>query len=197
MHAEGTRRESLEVPSVVPFLSNSVGAAGNDLTDGGREKEPEQREPRVAWTMPKPGTVGQSFLRGSRVVAAAALLGMIASPPARADVTAEQALAKTRRLTARPACGTADARDEIVVCGSRAGLYRIPADDAGGQVGDMRGRAGEVPGASPERLAGGPCGIFAGERRCGKAEAKLYGYGGGKDPISVLVGAGKALFDPK
>lgn len=54
-----------------------------------------------------------------------------------------------------------------------------------------------MPSASRDRLAGGPCGIFAGERRCGKAEAKLYGYDGGKNPIGVVIEAGKALLDPE
>lgn len=72
-----------------------------------------------------------------------------------------------------------------------------PFVDVRGIPGDVRGRAGEVPSASPERLSGAPCGIFAGDRRCGKAEMELYGYGGGKNPVNVLLGVGKALLDPE
>jgi len=112
-------------------------------------------------------------------------------------MTAEQALAKARQLTAPPSCASADERDEIVVCGRRTSdAYRVPPSTEGGLAGDLRGRAGEVPSASPDRLAGGPCGIFAGERRCGKAEAKLYGYDGDKNPVSVLIDVGEALIDP-
>jgi len=113
-------------------------------------------------------------------------------------MTAEQVMAKARQLTAPASCDATGSADEIVVCARRAGDgYRVPASTDGGAPGDLRGRAGEVPGASPERLAGGPCGIFAGERRCGKAEAKLYGYDGERNPIGVLVGIGKALLDPE
>lgn len=112
-------------------------------------------------------------------------------------MTAEQALAKARELTAPPTCVSVDERDEIVVCGRRSSdAYRVPPSADGGSPGDLRGRAGEVPSASPDRLASGPCGIFAGERRCSKAEAKLYGYDGDKNPISVLIDVGKALIDP-
>ena len=122
---------------------------------------------------------------------------LVAAQCAQAGVTAEQALARARRLTAPPACASADGGDEIVVCGRRTSdAYRVPPSADGGSPGDPRGRAGEVPSASPDRLASGPCGIFAGERRCGKAEAKLYGYDGDKNPSGVPVGAGKALIDP-
>lgn len=86
---------------------------------------------------------------------------------------------------------------EIVVCGQRRGdAYRLPPSDEHGEPGDLRGREGEVPSASPDRL-GRRCGIFAGERLCGKKQMELYGYGGGRDPISVVVGIGKALLDPE
>ena len=119
---------------------------------------------------------------------------MLAAQP----VTAEQALAAAKALTAPTGCGAAVTGDEIVVCGARRGdAYRLPPSDIRGEPGDLRGRAGEVPSASPDRLPGGPCGIFAGERRCGKKEMELYGYGGGRNPISVVVGIGKALLDPE
>ncbi|MEO7635704.1 MAG: hypothetical protein ABIS38_08685, partial [Sphingomicrobium sp.] len=30
------------------------------------------------------------------------------------------------------------------------------------------------------------CGIFPGQRRCGKEEARKFGYGGGRDPITFV-----------
>lgn len=41
-----------------------------------------------------------------------------------------------------------------------------------------------------------PCGMFSGQRRCGKAEAARYGYGGGRDPVTVLTRLGLKLLDP-
>jgi hypothetical protein len=41
-----------------------------------------------------------------------------------------------------------------------------------------------------------PCGIFAGERRCSKREAAQYGYGEGRDPITVLTRLAKRALDP-
>lgn len=125
----------------------------------------------------------------------AAFFGSATPAAAAPTLTAEQVIAAGKRLVAPPACeGSAD---EIVVCGRRTSdAFRVPPADERGEPGDVRGRAGEVPSASPERLNGGRCGIFAGERRCGKAEAKLYGYFGGRDPISVAVKLGEALLDP-
>lgn len=155
-----------------------------------------RRKPRVVPTMAKPSAVGQSFFRDPSVVAAAVLLSLIWAPSAHADVTAGQALAKARRLTAQPACETADERDEILVCARRTDLYRIPSEGDGGRVGDTRGRAGEVRSASPERLASGSCGIFGrtAVRQSGGKSVRLRRWQG---PISVILGVGKALFDPE
>lgn len=129
---------------------------------------------------------------------AAAAMFWLAAQAAGGGMTAEQVMAKAGQVTAPARCDRTGRGEEIVVCARRAGdRYRVPGSTDGGAPGDNRGRAGEVPGASPERLAGGPCGIFAGERRCGKAEAKLYGYDGKRNPISVLVGIGEALLDPE
>lgn len=42
----------------------------------------------------------------------------------------------------------------------------------------------------------GPCGVFAGERRCSKDEAAQYGYGKGRDPITALTRLAKKVADP-
>jgi hypothetical protein len=41
-----------------------------------------------------------------------------------------------------------------------------------------------------------PCGIFAGERRCSKREAAQYGYGDGRNPLTVLAERAKRAADP-
>ena len=113
--------------------------------------------------------------------------------------TAEQVLAKYKRVTADPYCDRSQA-DEIVVCGSReageADRYRLPLPVDEGSTHRAGNRAGEVPGASLDPSAIGPCGIFQGQRRCSKAEAVKDGLGGGKDPITALIKLGTKLADP-
>jgi hypothetical protein len=113
-------------------------------------------------------------------------------------VTAEQVLAKYKRVTAEPACDRLQA-DEIVVCGSRdAGegdRYRLPLPFDQEAMRGSGNRRGEVPGASLDPSVIGPCGIFQGQRRCSRAEAAKDGVGGGKDPISALIKLGTRLAD--
>lgn len=121
---------------------------------------------------------------------------LVLMPSSACADTAEQALARARAMLADP-CRQA-APDEIVVCGSRSRgeAYRVPAQDADSDRLDGHARRGEVPNASPDRLSAKGCGIFEGERRCGKAEMLRYGYGGGRDPLSVLLKLGTILADP-
>ena len=114
-------------------------------------------------------------------------------------ITAEQALAKYKQVTADPGCEQSQVT-EIVVCGSRgageADRYRLPLpaeEDSTRGSGNPRG---EVPGASLDPSVIGRCGIFQGQRRCSKAEAAKDGLGGGKDPISALIKLGTRLADP-
>jgi hypothetical protein len=53
-----------------------------------------------------------------------------------------------------------------------------------------------MPRASAEPLSFAPCGIFEGQRRCGKRESLDYGYGGGRDPLTVAGKLVTALTDP-
>jgi hypothetical protein len=85
-----------------------------------------------------------------------------------------------------------------VVCGrSEASRYRLP------RLGDSRavpGAAnvrGEVPRASVDPAASGPCGIFQGQRACGEAEMAEFGYGQGRDPISFVGNLIARLADPE
>lgn len=107
-------------------------------------------------------------------------------------------LAKTTKpLTSAslPRCdsnGTHD--DEVVVCGRRRDQYRLPLpierDPLPGPV------RGEAQTAMAALTPSGRCGIFAGERQCSKKEAAEYGYGNGRDPITVLMRLAKGVADP-
>ena len=55
---------------------------------------------------------------------------------------------------------------------------------------------GEAPSGMAAITPAAPCGIFAGERRCSKREAAQYGYGEGRDPITVLTSLAKRVLDP-
>lgn len=122
-------------------------------------------------------------------------IGLLFMPPFPALAqTAEQALARTRGLLVDP-CKQSDA-DEIVICADRSAsdTYRLPLEEpADLATGALRG---EVPNASADRLNGNGCGIFEGQRRCGKAEMRRYGYGGGLDPLSFALKLGTILADP-
>ncbi|QXT36674.1 hypothetical protein KV697_04985 [Sphingomonas sanguinis] len=98
------------------------------------------------------------------------------------------------RITPRADCSMS--RDEVVVCGRRGASdrYRIPPSvrrmdkEAGGAGNGLSGT--QVLGGA------GPCGIFAGQRRCSYSEAREAGYGGGRDPLTLGTKILKRLVDP-
>ncbi|RST29590.1 hypothetical protein HMF7854_01135 [Sphingomonas ginkgonis] len=86
-------------------------------------------------------------------------------------------------------CSTRGVDGAIVVCGRRSDRFRLPPE--------LRSQPGAAAEIRP-RLAFGagdfaPCGLFRGERRCGKREAAQYGYGAGHDPITLVLKAVRAL----
>lgn len=90
-------------------------------------------------------------------------------------------------------CADTASSEEIVVCGARLDRYRLPlpverpsAEWGRGEA--QTGMAALTPAA--------PCGIFAGQRRCSKKEAAEYGYGQGRDPLTVAVKVAGKLLDP-
>jgi hypothetical protein len=92
-------------------------------------------------------------------------------------------------------CDRPDEADgDVIVCARNDARYRLPLPaerDTDSRDGLVRG---EAPRATIEGNA--PCGIFAGQRSCSKMEAVRYGYGGGRDPITVGAKAVSKLFDP-
>jgi hypothetical protein len=73
---------------------------------------------------------------------------------------------------------------DVLVCGHRRDRYRLPLPT------ERAASTERAPGEATTGMAAltpvGRCGMFAGERRCSKREAEDYGYGKGRDPITVL-----------
>lgn len=138
---------------------------------------------------------GRSIFRGVTIAAGIAWLG--AAVPAAAQTAAEQALANSRVLPRLGACASGE-EGEIVVCGRRdtQDRYRLPRTGESEPFALGRRVPGEAPRASAEPLSFAPCGIFEGQRRCGKREALEFGYGGGRDPLTVASKLFTALTDP-
>ena len=100
-----------------------------------------------------------------------------------------------RSLSVREPCRAESDPDTIVICGKRHD-HRLPLPVERVQTDPDARLPGDVPSATAALTPRGRCGIFAGERRCGKAEARRYGYGGGRDPITLLARLGTAVIDP-
>jgi len=90
------------------------------------------------------------------------------------------------------------ARDnELVICGDpdRGTRYRLPLPRATSPA-EAGAVAGEAPRASAEDPFLSGCGIFRGQRRCSKREAEAYGYGAGRDPVTLVGRLVTKLADP-
>lgn len=96
------------------------------------------------------------------------------------------------KIDVLPRCEDA-AEGEVLVCGARADRFRLPLPSEREPVieTDHRATTGLAALTPPTR-----CGMFEGERRCGRREAERYGYGRGRDPITLLGRIGAALLDP-
>lgn len=86
---------------------------------------------------------------------------------------------------------------EIVVCGDRDrdARYRLPLPTVR-EVGEQGAVIGEVPAPSAQDPFLSGCGIFRGQRRCPKQEAESYGYGRGRDPLTLVGRLVTVLADP-
>lgn len=75
----------------------------------------------------------------------------------------------------------------------------IVFDDGSSNVPDKRGQPEARSDAASGMAALTPaaqCGIFTGQRRCTKREAARYGYGDGRNPITMLARLAKQVVDP-
>lgn len=102
--------------------------------------------------------------------------------------TTEPVSASTRR------CEDVTSADDVVVCARRRDRYRLPLPNERPALPERA--IGESPGGMAALTPPGRCGIFAGERRCGKREASEYGYGNGRDPVTVLTRLATTIADP-
>ena len=101
---------------------------------------------------------------------------------------------KPTDLTVVPRCQEVAASEDLVVCGRRPNRYRLPLPTEKAPSFDRA--HGEAPTGMAALTPSGRCGIFAGERTCNKREAAEYGYGNGRDPITVLRRLAKKVVDP-
>lgn len=89
-------------------------------------------------------------------------------------------------------CGSATQTDDIVVCGGKRDRFRLPLPvDHSGEP--SRSDQGTGMGALTPPT---PCGLFTGQRKCAKAEARQYGYGAGRDPVTLLSRLATKALDP-
>lgn len=96
-------------------------------------------------------------------------------------------------LVLLPRCTGQTSDDEVVVCGNRRNQYRLPLPS---ERPPLAATGGEGPSGTAALTPPGPCGIFAGQRRCLKREAAEFGYGQGRDPLTVAIKIMRKLTDP-
>ena len=128
-----------------------------------------------------------------------AMCGILMSMAAGAQPPGEPTPQLPHPFTDRQQCRSASA-GEVVVCADRGrrdgDRYRLPLPDEREPEGSSAPVRGEIPRASAETPSAAGCGPFQGQRRCSKAEALRYGYGGGNDPLTFTLKLGKLLVDP-
>jgi hypothetical protein len=110
--------------------------------------------------------------------------------------SAEEAMARARDLTRSDDCTASSTGDNIIVCGRKADRYRLPLRENEGDDLPSGNRRGDIARVSLDRVMYGDCGPFQGQRQCSRSEAKHYGYGNGRDPITALVTVARKLIDP-
>lgn len=121
---------------------------------------------------------------------------LLALPAGVAGQSVDRILAAAAEREARRNC-TAARDNEVVVCGDpdRNARYRLPLPRTKSPA-EEGAVAGEPARASTQDPFLSGCGIFRGQRRCGKAEAEAYGYGGGRDPVTLVGRLVTKLVDP-
>jgi hypothetical protein len=132
----------------------------------------------------------------------ALLLVTLAAPSARAQSgpgtqSAEERIERARNLVMPARCPQKADPGEIVICGSRRDpdRYRLPIRNERTVESRYERVRGDIARATLD-AAPARCGIFQGERPCGKSEAADYGYGRGRDPLTVGAKIVEQLTDP-
>lgn len=127
-----------------------------------------------------------------------ALAGLFFQSAAMAQTPPPDSVAGFRVLDVLDPCRAAQAAGEIRVCGRRdSSRYRLPDLGSGRAGAGTSYVRGEVPRASADPTASGPCGIFQGQRSCSKAEMAEFGYGEGRNPVAFLGNVVTRLADPE
>ena len=123
------------------------------------------------------------------------LILALQASPASADIDTFDLTRSTKPLplTISPGCDRETSGDtDVIVCGRKRDRYRLPLP-----VEPSRGPVrGEAQSGTAALTPQGNCGIFAGERRCGKKEAAEYGYGNARDPITLVTRLAQKALDP-
>lgn len=129
-------------------------------------------------------------------IALAMLLLSLLCPRTALAQSAEERIETSRNLV-MPRCRRQPEGNEIVVCGrGDPHRYRLPIRD----LRSIESRYERVPGEIGRATldaAPAPCGIFQGQRHCGKREMADNGYGGGRDPLTVGTKLIEQLADPE
>ncbi|MFD1034826.1 hypothetical protein ACFQ15_09200 [Sphingomonas hankookensis] len=122
------------------------------------------------------------------------IAALLLTVPAQAQ-SFDRILAAAAEREAARSCS--EGADEIVVCGDRdrGDRFRLPLPTVR-EVGEQGAVVGEVPPPSVENPFLSGCGMFRGQRRCSKREAEGYGYGRGRDPLTLVGRLVTVLVDP-
>lgn len=123
-----------------------------------------------------------------------ALIVLAMAAPSASAQSIDRILAAAAERRAADPCA-AKAPDEIVVCARDDRRYRMPYDtprdpQAVGAV------AGEVPRATTADPYATGCGIHQGQGRCTRREMEAYGYGRGRDPLTLVGRLARKAVDP-
>lgn len=123
------------------------------------------------------------------------IAALLPALPAQAQSFDRILAAAAERAAARD-CSAGEA-GEIMVCGDRdrGERFRLPLPTAR-EVGEQGAVAGEVPAPSTQDPFLSGCGMFRGQRRCSRREAEAYGYGRGRDPVTLVGRLVTAVVDP-
>lgn len=105
------------------------------------------------------------------------------SPPIEFDLAR---LPARDRLAFRQGCDIGASPTDILVCAALPDRKPVPnvwLDDPDDRPDDARVTRGTGMAALTPV---GACGMFAGQRDCNKAEMRHFGYGRGRDPVTVV-----------